>query len=148
MQHKVIYHLVEEIRRELVTRLPPIISEELVAKAKVLQIFTQSDGDKVYGLHIIQGIFSSKKNQDSLIYMTRNERVLGQVEVMSMRQEKHAVQEVGQDMQCGVMLKKINTKEKVVGEELEEEQQTGVAWEVKENDELRMYKRVTREAIL
>ena len=138
IQHKVIYHLMEEIRKELVTKLPLIVSEELMGKGKVLKVFTQSNGDQVYGLHILQGMLTSRRNDNHLIRVVRDDKVLGQVEIVSMRQEKRVVQEVGQDMQCGVM-----TRRGVEGDGGRVND-----WEMEEGDELRMYKLVREEATL
>ena len=141
MQHQVIYHLMEEIKQELVARLPPMVSEELVSKAKVLKIFTQSDGDKVYGLHVIQGILNSRRNSSHSMQVVRSEQRIGRC--------GGCVDEAGE----------AGSARSWSGHAMWSDDQDGFDrndgggescydWEIKEGDELRMYKRVSKEATL
>ena len=106
LEHTVIYHLIEAVSEALCATLPPIIQEELVGKVRVLQLFPPSKGDSlpILGCHVIFG--AASRNADIIRLLRGNRVILPSAAIQSMRQQKENVHQVGNDQECGLVLKK------------------------------------------
>lgn len=73
--HRVVYHLVADLRDELSARMPPVQEEELLGEANVLQPFEVSDGKRkvpVAGARCVRGVLA----RDALYRLVRDGEVV------------------------------------------------------------------------
>ncbi|CAN8031726.1 unnamed protein product [Ixodes persulcatus] len=100
---KVIYHLVEDIRKELGKRLPLADAEEVHGEALVLQEFLVNEGRKkvpVAGCRCTKGAL----RKDALFKVCRNSETIHTGSLSSMRHLKNEVDSIKKDVECGLML--------------------------------------------
>lgn len=99
-KYEIIYDLVDEIADVLDSMDTP--QEELIemGKAKVLQVFTLSNGDQVAGCRVTEGKFMRGY---TVKVMDRDEE-RGKTKVTSVRQGKSEVKEVKKGSDCGLLL--------------------------------------------
>ncbi|CAN8000254.1 unnamed protein product [Ixodes hexagonus] len=99
---RVIYHLVEDIRKELGKRLPLIDAEEIHGEALVLQEFLVNDGRKklpVAGCRCTKGAL----RKDALFKVCRDSETIHTGSLSSMRHLKNEVDTIKKDVECGLM---------------------------------------------
>jgi translation initiation factor IF-2 len=101
-QYEIIYNLVDELAEVLDSMDQPVEEEIEIARAKVLQIFTLSDGSQVAGCKIISGVFLKGYR----VWAERNQEQLGvsRAKIKMIKQNKNEVKEVKKGMDCGLML--------------------------------------------
>ena len=95
--------------------------EELIGKATIKKVFQLSDSSKIAGCVVEEGKVLSK----SITKIFREEKMIQEVEIQSLRREKNQVKEVQSGLECGISFNKFN--------------------DIKENDSLEFYLRVTNE---
>ena len=96
-------------------------TEELIGKATIKKVFQLSDSSKIAGCLVEEGKVLSK----SITKILREEKIIQEVEIQSLRREKNQVKEVQSGLECGISFNKFN--------------------DIKENDSLEFYLRVTNE---
>lgn len=108
--YRVIYELVDEIKK----RLSDMLGEEIVrtdlGKLKVLAIFKTGKQDMIVGGKVISGKMASKENIEVLREPARNaspseaggEKSLGRGELINLQQNKVDVDEVKEGVECGI----------------------------------------------
>ncbi|MFA5871903.1 MAG: translation initiation factor IF-2 [Parcubacteria group bacterium] len=96
--YKVIYELVEEIKR----RLGDMLSEEIIrkdlGKLKVLAIFKTGKQDMIVGGKVTSGKMVNNEN----IEVVRDEKALGRGKLVNLQQNKVDVDEVKEGNECGI----------------------------------------------
>jgi translation initiation factor IF-2 len=96
--YRVIYELVDEIKK----RLSEMLGEEIVrtdlGKLKVMAIFKNGKQDMIVGGKVISGKMVSKEN----IEVLREEKSLGQGKLSNLQQNKVGVDEVKEGVECGI----------------------------------------------
>ncbi|KAM4694091.1 translation initiation factor IF-2, mitochondrial isoform 1-T2 [Discoglossus pictus] len=101
--HKIIYHLVEDLKEELSSKLSPIIEENVKGEASVLATFDVTTGKKkvqVAGCRVQKGALDKKLK----FKLSRNGNVLWEGSLTSLKHHKDNVQTVKTGVECGLSL--------------------------------------------
>ncbi len=102
--YKVIYQLIDEVRAALIGLLAPIEQEVSVGKAEVRALFRLPEGRVAAGCYVKEG----KLLRGEKVRVWREEAVVYEGELNSLRRFKNDVREVGEGFECGVMLEDFN----------------------------------------
>lgn len=111
--YNVIYDLIDDVKAALNGLLSPEIREEIVGLADVRDVFNSPKFGQIAGCMVIEGtVYRNKK-----IRVLRDEVVIYEGELESLRRFKDDVQEVRQGMECGIGVK--NYTDVKVGDKIE-----------------------------
>ncbi|AKM08870.1 translation initiation factor IF-2 [Croceicoccus naphthovorans] len=113
MYHDVIYHLTEEITKELAGELGPERIENVVGRAQVKQVFPAGKKDKAAGLLVEEGVI----RKGLFARLTRDDVIVSATTIASLRRFKDDVDEVRAGLECGVVLE--DTNDIKAGDQLE-----------------------------
>jgi len=111
--YDVIYHLTQEIAREMAGELGPLRVENVVGRAEVKQVFPAGKRDKAAGLLVVEGVIRKGLHAR----LTRNDVIVSATTIASLRRFKDDVDEVRAGMECGVVL--TDTNDIKAGDQLE-----------------------------
>ncbi len=100
----VIYHLTEEIAKEMAGELGPEKIEHVVGRAEVKQVFPAGKRDKAAGLLVIEGAIRKGLHAR----LTREDVIVSKTIIQSLRRFKDDVDEVRTGLECGVVLEDTN----------------------------------------
>ncbi|MFC4296000.1 translation initiation factor IF-2 [Novosphingobium tardum] len=100
----VIYHLTDDIRKEMAGELGPERIETVVGRAEIKEIFPAGKHDKAAGLLVTDGYI--RKGIHARI--TRDDVIVSKTTVASLRRFKDDVAEVRAGLECGVVLQDTN----------------------------------------
>ena len=98
--YSIIYELLEDIQDALAGRLEPEKREKILGDARILQIFELSKGPKICGCIVDKG--SVKVGAKARVF--RNNELIFNGEVRSLRRFHDDVKEVKQGLECGIKL--------------------------------------------
>ncbi|MBE6404812.1 MAG: translation initiation factor IF-2 [Lentisphaerae bacterium] len=98
--YSIIYELLEDIQDALAGRLEPEKREKILGDARILQIFELSKGPKICGCMVDKG--SVKVGAKARVF--RNNELIFNGEVRSLRRFHDDVKEVKQGLECGIKL--------------------------------------------
>ncbi len=102
--YNVIYDLIDDVKAAMSGLLSPDLREEIVGLAEVRDVFNSPKFGQVAGCMVIEGtVYRNKK-----IRVLRDEVVIYEGELESLRRFKDDVQEVRQGMECGIGVKNYN----------------------------------------
>ncbi len=101
--YEIIYNIIDEIAEVLDSLDQPKEEEVEVARAKVKQVFTLSDGSMVVGCEVTKGTFVKGYR----IWIESGEYELGRAKVKMIKQAKNEVKEVKKGSECGLQLDSI-----------------------------------------
>lgn len=111
--YNVIYDLIDDVKAALSGLLSPDLREEIVGLAEVRDVFNSPKFGQIAGCMVIEGtVYRNKK-----IRVLRDEVVIYEGELESLRRFKDDVQEVRQNMECGIGVK--NYTDVKVGDKIE-----------------------------
>jgi len=111
--HSIIYELIDDAKARLTGMLDPIIKEEIVGNAEVLEVFNSPKFGQVAGCMVVEGsIFRSKP-----VRVLRDDVVIHQGELDSLRRFKDDVGEVKNGTECGIGIR--NYKDIKPGDKIE-----------------------------
>ena len=111
--HSIIYELIDDAKARLTGMLDPIIKEEIVGNAEVLEVFNSPKFGQVAGCMVVEGsIFKNKP-----VRVLRDDVVIHQGELDSLRRFKDDVSEVKNGTECGVGIR--NYKDIKPGDKIE-----------------------------
>ncbi|XP_018045855.1 PREDICTED: translation initiation factor IF-2, mitochondrial isoform X2 [Atta colombica] len=99
--YNVIYKLIDDVKKEINSRLPPVDAEEVIGEANVLQEFKITDKKKnvkVAGCRCTKG--NLKKN--AIYRLMREQEVLFTGKLVSMRHMKNETETIKTDVECGL----------------------------------------------
>lgn len=102
--HNIIYRVVDEIKQALTGMLKPDVKEEVVGIAEVRDVFRVAKIGAVAGCMVVEGAVKRGKP----IRVLRNNVVIYDGELESLRRHKDDVNEVRYNMECGVGVKNYN----------------------------------------
>ena len=94
----VIYHLTDQVRNAMAGQLGPEIIEHVVGRAEIRQVFPAGKTGKAAGLLVTEGVI--RKNLKARI--TRDDVIIYNGQVNSLRRFKDDVAEVKAGLECGV----------------------------------------------
>ena len=100
----VIYQLTDDIRGEMAGELGPERIETVVGRAEVKEVFPAGKKDKAAGLLVVEGYLRKGINAR----LTRNDVIVSQTVIHSLRRFKDDVAEVRAGLECGVVLQDTN----------------------------------------
>jgi translation initiation factor IF-2 len=104
MYHDVIYHLTDEVRKEMAGELGPERIETVVGRAEVKEVFPAGKRDKAAGLLVLEGIIRKGLHAR----LTRDDVIVSATTIASLRRFKDDVAEVRAGLECGVVLSDTN----------------------------------------
>ena len=109
----VIYHLTEDIAKEMAGELGPEIIETVVGRAEIKEVFKSGKRDKAAGLLVTEGYL--KKGLHTRL--TREDVIVSKTVISSLRRFKDDVDEIRAGLECGVVL--LDTNDIAPGDTLE-----------------------------
>lgn len=98
--YDIIYKLIEEMSDALNMLTIPEEAEEEIGKAKIKAIFTLSNGKKVLGSRVEEG----KLKRDCKVYVVRDDEIVVEGKIKSLKINKSDVNEATKGMDCGAIL--------------------------------------------
>ncbi len=104
MYYDVIYHLTDEVAKEMAGELGPERIETVVGRAEVKEVFKSGKKDKAAGLLVLEG--SIRKGL--FARLTREDVIVSATTIASLRRFKDDVDEVRSGLECGVVLEDTN----------------------------------------
>ncbi|MFP4606005.1 MAG: translation initiation factor IF-2 [Thiohalospira sp.] len=122
--YSVIYDLVDEVKRAMSGMLSPEIKEEIVGTAEVRDVFRSPKFGAIAGCMVTEGVV----RRQNPIRVLRENVVIYEGQLESLRRYKEDVNEVRQGMECGIGVKNYN--------------------DVREGDQIEVYHRVEVERSL
>ena len=111
--YSVIYDIIDDVKQAMAGLLSPEYREEIVGVAEVRDVFRSPKLGAVAGCMVIEGTVYRNKR----IRVLRDNVVIYEGELESLRRFKDSVQEVRQGMECGIGVKNYNDVK--VGDQIE-----------------------------
>ena len=111
--HSIIYELLDDVKARMTGLLDPIIKEEIIGTAEVLDVFNSPKFGQIAGCNVIEG--SVLRNRP--VRVLRDEIVIFEGELDSLRRFKEDVNEVKNGNECGMGIK--NYKDIKAGDKIE-----------------------------
>ena len=102
--YSVIYELLDDIKAVLEGMLAPEVREEIVGLAQVREVFRSPRFGQVAGCMVVDGTVTRNKS----IRVLRDNVVVFEGELESLRRFKDDVQEVRKDLECGIGVRNYN----------------------------------------
>ena len=103
-RYDIIYKVTDDIRATLEGKLKPEEQKVDTGTAMILRTFTVSRTGTIAGCRVMRGAIE----RDNRIRVIRENRVIGDYAIESLRREKDDVKEVRQGMECGIKLANYN----------------------------------------
>ncbi len=100
----VIYHLTDEISKEMIGELGPLKVENVLGRAEVKEVFKSGKKDKAAGLLVTEGVI----RKGLFARLTRDDVIVSATTIASLRRFKDDVDEVRTGLECGVVLEDTN----------------------------------------
>ncbi|MGN6497638.1 MAG: translation initiation factor IF-2, partial [Tsuneonella sp.] len=113
MYYDVIYHLTEDVSKEMAGVLGPLKIENVLGRAEVKQVFPAGKKDKAAGLLVVEGAIRKGLHAR----LTREDVIVSATTIQSLRRFKDDVDEVRAGLECGVVL--ADTNDIKAGDQLE-----------------------------
>ncbi len=102
--YKIIYDIIEDIKKALSGLLSPTIVEEILGRADVREVFSVPKVGNVAGCYVTYG----KVTRNSKIRVIRNGVIIFEGSIASLKRFKDDVQEVISGYECGIRVDKFN----------------------------------------
>lgn len=119
--HSIIYDLIDEVKNILGGMLSPEVKENIIGLAEVREVFRSAKLGAVSGCMVIDGIVRRNKP----IRVLRDNVVIHEGEIDSLRRFKEDVSEVRSGMECGIGVK--NYSDIRAGDQIEVYERTTIA---------------------
>lgn len=103
-KYDIIYQILEDIEKTMISLLSPETKEVVVGKAEVRQIFTIGKTIKIAGCYVTEG----KINRSNKATLKRDGKVVFTGAIDQLKRFKDDVKEVAQGYECGISLVKFN----------------------------------------
>jgi translation initiation factor IF-2 len=111
--YKIIYDIIEDIKKALSGLLSPTIEEEILGRADIREVFSVPKVGNIAGCYVTYG----KITRNSKIRVIRNGVIIYEGSIASLKRFKDDVNEVASGFECGIRIDKFN--EVNVGDQLE-----------------------------
>lgn len=111
--YSVIYNIIDDVKQALSGMLSPDLREDIQGTAEVRDVFNSPKFGLIAGCMVIEGTVYRNKQ----IRVLRDDVVIYEGELESLRRFKDAVNEVGRGMECGIGVKNYNDVK--VGDKIE-----------------------------
>jgi translation initiation factor IF-2 len=96
--YDVIYKLIEDVDKTLKGMLEPTYGEVLSGRAEVRAVFPRGKVGKIAGVYVMEG----KASRDAQVKILRQNKVIGDSRVSSLKRFKEDVAEVSTGLECGL----------------------------------------------
>ncbi len=96
--YSIIYELTEDVQNLLVGLCPPELSEHILGVAEVREIFSAPRFGQIAGCMVVEGVVS----RDQPVRVLRDDIVIFEGQLDSLRRFKEAVKEVRNGVECGI----------------------------------------------
>ncbi len=103
-RYKIIYELIQDIRDALEGMLSPERVEIAAGRALVLRTFSVSRSGTIAGCRVLNGNIG----RDCHVHVIRDQTIINDYPIASLRREKDDVKEVREGMECGIRLDGFN----------------------------------------
>ena len=105
--YKIIYNLLEYIKKVLSGLLEPEITEVVLGRAQVKQIFFSKKNDMIIGCRVLSGKLQNKAKLRVIRNKSKDEedQVVGTGIIDSLRKTDELVKEIGEGNECGIKYK-------------------------------------------
>ena len=103
-RYDIIYKITEDIKATLEGRLKPEKRDVELGSAMILRTFTISRIGTIAGCRVMRGTIE----RDCRIRVIRDNRVIGDYAIDTLKREKDDTKEVRQGMECGIKLQGFN----------------------------------------
>ncbi|WP_339733966.1 translation initiation factor IF-2 [uncultured Gimesia sp.] len=103
-RYSVIYEVLDDIKLSLEGMLRPELVQEQTGRVLVLQTFSISRFGKIAGCRVLNGTI----NRNDRVHLIRDQKILNQYPIASLKREKDDVKEVREGMECGILLSGFN----------------------------------------
>ena len=120
----IIYELIDQVKSAMSGMLAPEFKEEIIGLAEVRDVFRSPKLGAIAGCMVVDGVI--KRNNP--IRVLRDNVVIYEGELESLRRFKDDVNEVKQNMECGIGVKNYNDVK--VGDQIEVYERVQVAREI------------------
>ncbi len=100
--YTVIYDLVDDVRKAMVGLLEPEYEEEELGRAEVREVFKVPKIGSIAGSHVLEGVIT----RNAKVRLLRDNVVIFQGELASLRRFKDDASEVRQGFECGIGLER------------------------------------------
>ena len=100
INNNIIYHLINDVIGEIEKLLPPVVEEKYSGRAVVKKIFVISKIGTIAGCVVTDGVI---KRNNSKIKVIRNNKVVYEGGIKSMKHEKDEIKECGVNHECGIL---------------------------------------------
>jgi len=97
----VIYHLLDHLKEDLTNLIPETYELTQEGEADVVQLFESGKSQIVCGCTVTNGIINKKNNYQ----LIRNEKIVDEGTIESIRNEKLVVETIKSGKECGIVLK-------------------------------------------
>jgi translation initiation factor IF-2 len=105
-QHSIIYNVTDEMKKAMVGLLEPTTKETRLGAAEVRQIFKTPKAGTVAGCQVLEGTI--RRSGEAQARLLRDNVVVWQGKIGSLRRFKDDVSEVKAGMECGITLERFN----------------------------------------
>ena len=102
--YSIIYELIDDVKKAISGLLSPIVTEEIIGLAQVRDVFRSSKFGAIAGSMVVEGVI----RRNSPIRVLRNNVVIYEGALESLRRFKDDVSEVKAGMECGIGVKNYN----------------------------------------
>lgn len=96
----IIYEITDDIKKVMEGLLPPERVETLTGRALVLKVFEISRFGKIAGCRVLNGVIE----RSNRIRVERDQRILNEYAIASLKREKDDAREVRDGLECGIRL--------------------------------------------
>ena len=103
-KYEIIYQLLEDVEKTLLSLLEPEIKEVELGKAEVRQVFTIGKTNKIAGCYVTEG--KIVRSKDAVLVRNGEEIFRGAID--QLKRFKDDVKEVAQGFECGISFSKFN----------------------------------------
>ena len=103
-QYSVIYQAIDDVKAAMKGMLDPKFEEEIIGTAEVRQVFKISNVGTVAGAMVLTG----KIERNAGVRVIREEVVIHEGKLSSLKRYKDDVKEVAKDFECGIQIEKYN----------------------------------------
>ncbi len=102
--YTVIYNLIDDIKKAMVGLLDPEFKEEELGRAEVREVFKVPKVGSIAGSHVLEGLI----RRDAKVRLLRDNIVIHEGSIGSLRRFKDDASEVRQGFECGIGLERYN----------------------------------------
>ncbi len=102
--YSVIYNAIEDIKAAMKGMLDPIYKETIIGNAEVRQIFKVSNVGTIAGCYVTDG----KITRHSIVRVIRDNIVISEGKIASLKRFKEDVKEVTKEFECGIQIENCN----------------------------------------